>query len=180
MVLSGSDQNSWETEKYCCIDCFINSHKNLFTHWAEVWDSDQGSFVRHDIAALQDDIESVNLGHHGHPFPSQYATNLKFMVVDINGVHQTKIRFCSCQGFPIWLEQLMQAKLFPATMTQPMTASPKTISHPVPWRKTVSLRFHWSSSSPFWQCFPSMNNCMYQGHFQLPIYLFNIGSFTAI
>ena len=105
-----------------CIDCFINSHKNLPTHWAEVWDSDQGFFVRHDIAALQDDIASVNLGHHGHPCPSQYATNLKFTVVDINGVHQTKICFCSCQGFPIRPEQLMRAKLFPATMTQPTTA----------------------------------------------------------
>ena len=105
-----------------CIDCFITIHRNLPTHWAEVWDPDQGFFVRHDIAMLQDVTASVNLGHHGLPCPSQYATNLKFTVVDVNGVHQTKIHFCSCKGFPIWPEQLMRAKLFPATMTQPTTA----------------------------------------------------------
>ncbi|KIM36002.1 hypothetical protein M413DRAFT_20657 [Hebeloma cylindrosporum] len=105
-----------------CIACFIASHSNLPTHWAEVWDSEQGFFVRHDIATLQDNIASVNLGHCGRPCPSQHAANLKFTIIDINGIHQTKIRFCSCEGFPIRTEQLMRAKLFPATMTQPTTA----------------------------------------------------------
>jgi len=71
---------------------------------------------------LQDDIASVNLGHHGLPCQSKHARNFNFTVVDTNGVHQTKIRFCSCEGFPNRTEQLMRAKLFPATMTQPSTA----------------------------------------------------------
>ena len=105
-----------------CVDCFIASHRNLPTHWAEVWDADQGFFIRHDIAALRDDISSVNLGHHRFPCQSKHSANLNFTLVDTNGVHQTKIRFCSCEGFPDRSEQLMRAKLFPATMTQPTTA----------------------------------------------------------
>ncbi|KDR72437.1 hypothetical protein GALMADRAFT_51291, partial [Galerina marginata CBS 339.88] len=79
-------------------------------------------FIRHDIAALRDEIAAVNLGHYGLPCPSKYATNLKFTVIDVNGIHQTRIRFCSCEGFPDRSQQLMKARLFPATMSQPTTA----------------------------------------------------------
>jgi hypothetical protein len=91
-------------------------------HWAEVWDFEQGFFVRHDIAMLRDDIASINLSHSGYPCPSGHATNLLFHVIDTNGIHQTKIRFCACEGFADRPDQLMCADLFPATMKQPTTA----------------------------------------------------------
>jgi hypothetical protein len=108
--------------KISCLDCFVSAHKNLPTHWAEVWNFEQGFFVRHDIAMLRDDIASVNLGHSGHPCPSSHATNILFHIVDTNGIHQTKIRFCTCEGFADRPDQLMHAELFPATMKQPTTA----------------------------------------------------------
>jgi hypothetical protein len=105
-----------------CTDCFIRLHVFLPTHWAEVWDGVRGFFVRHDIATLKLDIASINLGHAGLPCPSRYATNLIFQVVDTNGIHATKIRFCMCMGNPNRVDQLMRARLFPATISQPTTA----------------------------------------------------------
>ncbi|KAF8955089.1 hypothetical protein BDZ97DRAFT_1968746 [Flammula alnicola] len=112
-----------------CSDCFIRSHANLPTHWAEVWDSDRGFFVRHDIATLKPDISSINLGHAGLPCLSRYATNLVFHVIDTNGIHTTKIRFCICKGNPNRVDQLMRARLFPATINQPTTAFSFQVLH---------------------------------------------------
>ncbi|KDR65131.1 hypothetical protein GALMADRAFT_148963 [Galerina marginata CBS 339.88] len=112
-----------------CSDCFIESHACLPSHWAEVWDSTRGFFVRHDIATLKPDIASVNLGHGGIPCSSAYANNLIFDLVDINGIHKTKIRFCYCRGSPDRSEQLMRARLFPATITQPTTAFTFQVLH---------------------------------------------------
>ncbi|KAF8810573.1 hypothetical protein BYT27DRAFT_7091579, partial [Phlegmacium glaucopus] len=105
-----------------CPDCFISAHRNLPTHWAEVWNYEQGFFVRHDIAMLQDNIASMNLGHSGNPCHSSHATNILFHIVDTNGIHQTKVRFCACEGLVDRPGQLMHAELFPATMKQPTTA----------------------------------------------------------
>ena len=66
-------------------------------HWAEVWDFEQGFFVRHDIAMLRDDIASINLGHSGYPCDSGHATNILFHVINTNGIHQTKIQFCTLE-----------------------------------------------------------------------------------
>jgi CxC2 like cysteine cluster associated with KDZ transposases len=104
--------------KISCSNCFINAHRHLPTHWAEVWDFDQGFFIRHDIAMLQEDIASINLGHYGQPCHSAHATLNIFEVIDTNGIHKTKIRFCTCQGSADRTEQLMCAQLFPATMVQ--------------------------------------------------------------
>ena len=104
-----------------CLDCFIATHLNLPTHWANVWDFSQGFFIHHDIALLRDDIAAINLGHHGHPCPSAYATNVIFTLVNTNGIHKTKIWFCSCVTNNR-SEQLMRAWLFPATIPQPTTA----------------------------------------------------------
>lgn len=105
-----------------CSNCFINAHRNLPTHWAEVWDFSQGFFIRHDIAMLQEDVASINLGHYGQPCHSAHATLNIFEVIDTNGIHKTKIRFCTCQGSADRTEQLMRAQLFPATIAQPTMA----------------------------------------------------------
>jgi CxC2 like cysteine cluster associated with KDZ transposases len=105
-----------------CSKCFILSHINLPSHWADVWNENKGFFVRHDVATLEPDIASINLGHNGLPCPSKHASNLLFCLIATNGIHNTKIRFCFCQGSPNRTEQLMRARLFPATVTQPVMA----------------------------------------------------------
>ncbi|KAF9545130.1 hypothetical protein CPC08DRAFT_823958 [Agrocybe pediades] len=104
-----------------CSDCYITAHKTLPHHWAEVWQSEMGYFRRHDIGTLQDDIAAINLGHEGKPCLSKYASNVNFILVALNGIHATKIRFCQCRGEKRW-EQLMESRLFPSTMTQPTSA----------------------------------------------------------
>jgi hypothetical protein len=42
--------------------------------------------------------------------------------VDRNGIHSSKVRFCSCRGAVERPLQLVQAGLFPASVTQPQTA----------------------------------------------------------
>jgi len=105
-----------------CEDCFIASHVHLPTHWAKVWDKTSGFFVRHDIAALRNGACSLFLGHGGQPCPSKFSTDLIFCIVDANGIHNTRIRFCACNGLPNRADQLIKAHLFPATVTQPTTA----------------------------------------------------------
>ena len=78
-------------------------------------------FICHDIALLRDDIATINLGHHGCPCPSAHVTNVIFTLVDTNGIHKTKIQFCSCVTDNC-SEQLMRTWLFPTTIPQPTTA----------------------------------------------------------
>jgi hypothetical protein len=40
----------------------------------------------------------------------------------INGFHASHIRFCSCQGSPDKIKQLMDAQLFPGSIEEPRTA----------------------------------------------------------
>ena len=63
----------------------------------------------------------MNLGHSGSPCPSSHATNILFHIVDTNGIHQTKVQFCACEGLVDQPSQLMHAEHFPATMKQPTT-----------------------------------------------------------
>ncbi|KAF8803122.1 hypothetical protein BYT27DRAFT_7226149 [Phlegmacium glaucopus] len=88
----------------------------------KVWNYEQGFFVHHDIAMLRDNIASMNLGHSGNPCHSSHATNILFHIVDTNSIHQTKVRFCTCEGLVDRPGQLMHAEIFPATMKQPTTA----------------------------------------------------------
>ncbi|KAI0028126.1 hypothetical protein K488DRAFT_59456, partial [Vararia minispora EC-137] len=111
-----------------CEDCFIRQHKWNPTHWAHVWDEDSGVFRRSDISfvsARGDDGKreayTFQLGHGGErcPYPSK---PIQFTLVDINGVHGTPVRFCGCYKHLEKYQQLLDARLFPATLRAPQTA----------------------------------------------------------
>ncbi|TEB31109.1 hypothetical protein FA13DRAFT_1754893 [Coprinellus micaceus] len=108
-----------------CESCFVAAHKHHPLHWAEVWTSKLGCFVRHDISALSPSF-SVHLGHDGDrcPFsdPSEGGKAIDITLITGNGVHRTRVRFCSCHGIPDQFSQLMKAGFFPATVKQPRTA----------------------------------------------------------
>jgi len=114
-----------------CSECFIKAHQSSPTHWAEVWDADKGFFIRHDISALRSGY-CISLGHSGLPCPSSLAEDpgVFFHIVDTNGVHCTRIRFCCCSGDGSnRAEQLMKARLFPATMRRPTMAFTWHVCH---------------------------------------------------
>ncbi|KAJ7360665.1 hypothetical protein DFH08DRAFT_683848 [Mycena albidolilacea] len=105
--------------KMSCLTCFLASHIHNPFHWAEVWDFEQGFFVRHDISKLG---YTLQLGHRGRSCSNPCGQRL-FTVVDANGVHSCRLAFCGCQeGQPNKIKQLMEARLFPATTRDPHSA----------------------------------------------------------
>ncbi|KAF9028690.1 hypothetical protein BDZ89DRAFT_1038898 [Hymenopellis radicata] len=56
------------------------------------------------------------------PTSSPLPDSIPFTMVDPNGIHATRVRFCHCSGDPDRVAQLMKLGLFPATSTQPETA----------------------------------------------------------
>ncbi|KAE9384478.1 hypothetical protein BT96DRAFT_790747, partial [Gymnopus androsaceus JB14] len=109
--------------------CWITAHKHQPLHWANVW-CDAGYFVCQDISTFQDEY-GILLGHNGNSCPKA-SKPLLMSLVDLTGVHATKVTFCQCNGGPFnkWC-QLFEANLFPATVQQPQTAF------------TFSLLHHW-------------------------------------
>lgn len=106
-----------------CSECFISGHRHNRTHWAEVWNKDCGFFVRNDISTLRPEGYAQHLGHGGHPCPMPDSENdLFFIIVDVNGVHNTKLRFCHCPGADDKVGQLLCHRLFPATLGHPRSA----------------------------------------------------------
>lgn len=107
-----------------CTRCYISAHDSNPFHWAEVWDAEQGFFIRKDISALEPSGYTVHLGHQGKPCPSPLSSNdLLFHIIHCNGIHNTKLRFCGCgKSPPSRVDQLMLAQLFPASIQRPTMA----------------------------------------------------------
>ncbi|KAJ7939584.1 hypothetical protein B0H13DRAFT_1587010, partial [Mycena leptocephala] len=102
-----------------CSACFIKAHLCTPFHWAEVWNSLTGFFVRHDISKLG---HVIQLGHNGGRCEQPTGERL-FTVVDGNGIHSTRLAFCGCREQPPnKIRQLMRSRLFPATTKDPHTA----------------------------------------------------------
>ncbi|KAJ3715761.1 hypothetical protein C8R42DRAFT_725564 [Lentinula raphanica] len=84
-----------------CSSCWVDQHKYQPLHWAEVWDDSRGYFSRQDI--------------------STGTEPLLMTLVDVNGIHATRVSFCQCMGHSKW-RQLFDANFFSATIDQPQTA----------------------------------------------------------
>ncbi|KAJ6543337.1 hypothetical protein B0H10DRAFT_1843607, partial [Mycena sp. CBHHK59/15] len=96
--------------KLSCRVCFVEAHLRNPFHWAEVWDTAQGFFIRHDISKLD---HVIHLGHNGDPCPNPNGEHL-FTVVDDNGIHSTRLAFCGCRELPPnTIKQLMQEHCIP-------------------------------------------------------------------
>jgi hypothetical protein len=118
-----------------CDECFIEGHRHNPFHWAKQWDSDAGFFVRRDISTLRGTQGyAIPLGHNGERCPHELselreqenrentAPGIAFTVVHSNGIHGTRVQFCSCMSNIPRRIQLVRAKLFPATTKLPLTA----------------------------------------------------------
>lgn len=118
-----------------CERCFIRSHRLQPFHWAMVWDEEAGFFTKKDISTLHDGSGqyTISLGHGGAPCahfsPDELAkhnrpppTGIPFTVIDNNGIHGTRLQFCSCVDSADRHVQLIRAGLFPASAKLPVTA----------------------------------------------------------
>jgi len=102
-----------------CSHCFVSDHINAPFHWAEQWNGEY--FERVDISTLG---HNVSLGHGGMPCPKvgPSTSAVNFIIVDTNGIHETRLSFCGCVDAGDRVKQLMGAQLFPSTTTQPTLA----------------------------------------------------------
>lgn len=67
----------------------------------------------------------IQLGHaYGSTCPNpQRAFGDKFVVLDISGIHEVGLDFCTCTSAAPKHVQLLRSRLFPATRIDPKTAS---------------------------------------------------------
>lgn len=103
-----------------CSECFIQAHHNNPFHWADMWEEENGFFIRRDISLLGTSW-SLHLGHNRARCPHANSLIL-FTIVDGNGIHGTRLTFCECSGNASHIVQLMDARLFPASACEPRTA----------------------------------------------------------
>ncbi|KIJ32916.1 hypothetical protein M422DRAFT_183880, partial [Sphaerobolus stellatus SS14] len=102
-----------------CHQCIVQSHRHLPFHRTEVWN---GKFFAAAPLATLGSIVSLHSGHGLCPERPKawYPQNLT--VIDVNGVHDIKFCFCYCRTRLPILQQLLYAKLWPATISSPSTA----------------------------------------------------------
>ncbi|KAH9486111.1 hypothetical protein JR316_0000175 [Psilocybe cubensis] len=115
-----------------CRLCFIAAHLSMPCHWALVWQEGEhgGFFVKRDISQLIPGGNfAIPLGHGGLrcPGPETEEENVFFQIIDHNGVHDTRVHFCTCLGRPNRVRQLIQFGFFPATLKQPKMAFTLTV-----------------------------------------------------
>ncbi|KAJ3816710.1 hypothetical protein F5880DRAFT_1512414, partial [Lentinula raphanica] len=89
-------------------------------HWACVWDPERGFYRRSDISVLRENY-AIQLGH-GSGICLNPQSPIKFIITHSNGIHGTRVSFCNCFGSGTRIEQLMRAKLFPGSKTEPISA----------------------------------------------------------
>ncbi|KAK7025384.1 hypothetical protein VNI00_016020 [Paramarasmius palmivorus] len=102
-----------------CPSCFINTHISSPFHWVESWNGQ--FFERRSITDLG---HTITLGHNGGHCPAVDHSATKptpFTVVDCNGLHKVTLIFCSCPHSGSRFEQLLLARIFPATVDVPET-----------------------------------------------------------
>lgn len=104
-----------------CEKCFIRDHCHHPFHWAKVWQSD-GFFLKVDISFLENNSYTIQLPCSKGSFVCKEPTNCNIVtLVDTNGIHGTRISYCGCNGDPDRVQQLMDARLFPASVKFPRT-----------------------------------------------------------
>ncbi|KAF8057825.1 hypothetical protein FPV67DRAFT_1455922 [Lyophyllum atratum] len=101
-----------------CKECIVAAHQHHPFHFLDEW---IGTFFRRVELSELDFV--IRLGHHTGRCPNHPASKppRATIVIHVNGVHRTLIEYCYCKVVPD-AEQLVRARLFPATMKHPETA----------------------------------------------------------
>ncbi|KAG2152984.1 uncharacterized protein EDB93DRAFT_1239811 [Suillus bovinus] len=110
---------------FCCEDCFsvalycqscvMNLHQNMLLHRLKKWDDR----YFHPMTLKQLGLH-IQLGHSA-------AFDDDFTVIDVHGIHEVALDFCDCEYASSHYKQILRARWFPATSTDPQTAAPFTV-----------------------------------------------------
>ncbi|KAH7918408.1 hypothetical protein BV22DRAFT_981947, partial [Leucogyrophana mollusca] len=103
-----------------CQSCVVSNHAHNPLHRIKEWN---GQFFEH--ITLKGLGLRVQLGHEVgdlciRPEPS---SNDDFVVVDCHGIHKVAVDFCSCETGESKTTQLLRARWFPLTVSDPQTAA---------------------------------------------------------
>ncbi|KAG1897430.1 uncharacterized protein F5891DRAFT_1129906 [Suillus fuscotomentosus] len=103
-----------------CQACILQCHQCLPLHRIEEWTS--GFFCCTTLKSLGMRIQlGHNPSHRCHnPRPSSGNT---FVVIDVHGIHEITLDFCGCETAQIRFKQLLRARWYPVTTTEPWTAA---------------------------------------------------------
>ncbi|TFY50876.1 hypothetical protein EVJ58_g10849, partial [Rhodofomes roseus] len=103
-----------------CADCTVRNHSRNPWHRLTQWVKTH--FRRTDLKSLGIRIQ---LGHPpGERCPNPKAAfNNDFVILDLTGIHRVGVDYCDCPNKTQLPIQLMRARLFPATVTNPKTAA---------------------------------------------------------
>ncbi|TFY55526.1 hypothetical protein EVJ58_g8192 [Rhodofomes roseus] len=105
-----------------CQSCILCQHRALPFHRMEQWQADTQYFAKINLKSLGLRIQL------GHP-PGETCVNPEkafgddFVVLDVSGIHCVGLDFCGCAHEQSRTAQLLRARLFPATPTNPKTAA---------------------------------------------------------
>ncbi|KAJ6534401.1 hypothetical protein B0H19DRAFT_1080876 [Mycena capillaripes] len=106
-----------------CADCIVLAHRQLPFHWIEHWTGQAFEHKKLKDMGLRIQLghwEGVNRGKCPVPRP---AIDDDFVVVVVHGVHQVGLDYCGCGQGGHATVQLLRARLWAATTTNPKTAA---------------------------------------------------------
>ncbi|KAG2120464.1 uncharacterized protein F5147DRAFT_766385 [Suillus discolor] len=103
-----------------CQMCVVDRHLSNPLHHIDMWN---GSFL--ESIMLKALGLHVQLGHTPgeHCYNAQPVSCDEFTVIDAHGIHDVAVDFCGCETAQIHYKQLLRARWFPATTTDPRTAA---------------------------------------------------------
>ena len=102
-----------------CKTCLVDSHHHAPLHHVQEWTGTH--FMRKSLCELG---MIICLGHYSRRCPNAPlgSTGRSTVIINTNGIHNTKVLYCCCASAPGEPFQLTSAGLFPATIDQPETA----------------------------------------------------------
>lgn len=101
-----------------CQDCCIKDHARHPFHAIRQWN---GKYFK--STTLRELGFVLHFGHGGSPCSESDVVDVAdFTVVDMDKVYNHKVSWCKCAGAPERWKQLLQVKLYPASIHYPRTA----------------------------------------------------------
>jgi CxC2 like cysteine cluster associated with KDZ transposases len=117
-----------ETGEYRCMDCYspellcqnccLKDHARHPFHSIRQW---KGKYFQ--SSSLKELGFVLYMGHGGLPCPENEGVDVaEFVVVDVDRIHVHQVAWCKCANNVERWKQLLQGKLYPASIDLPRTA----------------------------------------------------------